>query len=73
MDIEKETEARTQKSLTEHKTAGECDGWENVGYFGSYLLYARNNLRRIVEPGSGKIVMQYIKNDITLNTGSPLN
>ena len=35
-------------------------GWERVGYFGSYLLYARGNIRRIVDPNTGKIVAQYI-------------
>ncbi|MGD0795415.1 MAG: hypothetical protein ABR958_07535 [Dehalococcoidales bacterium] len=34
-------------------------GWERVGYFGSYLLYASKNLRRIVEPETGKIIAQY--------------
>ena len=37
-------------------------GWEKVGYFASYLLYGRENVRRIVEPNTGKIVAQYILN-----------
>jgi len=43
--------------------SGDFEGWEKIGYFGSYHLYSRENLRRIVEPGTGTILAQYILNE----------
>jgi hypothetical protein len=49
----------TKKSEPERQMTGESDRWEEVGYYGTYLLYGKENLRRIVEPETGKIVVQY--------------
>lgn len=34
--------------------------WKLIGHFGNNLLYAKKNMRRIIEPATGNIIMQYI-------------
>jgi hypothetical protein len=46
-------------------SSSDAGNWRQVGYFGSYLLYGQNNLRRIVEPDTGKIIAQYRVNQFS--------
>ena len=34
--------------------------WKHVGYYGSCLIYARDNKRRLVDPETGQTTFEYV-------------
>ena len=37
----------------------DLNGWKQVGYYGSYFIYASGDIRRLVDPATGRIITQY--------------
>jgi len=37
----------------------DLNGWEHVGYYGSYLIYKKDNKRRLVDPRTGQSTFEY--------------
>ena len=37
----------------------DLNGWKQVGYFSSYGIFAKNDLRRLVDSATGRIIAQY--------------
>jgi muconolactone delta-isomerase len=35
-------------------------GWKRVGEYASYIIYAKDNRRRLVEQKTGKFVLEYV-------------
>ena len=34
-------------------------GWKKVGYYSSYFIYASGDIRRLVDPAAGRVIVQY--------------
>jgi len=34
-------------------------GWKYVGYYGSDLIYALDNIRRLIDPVTGQVTFQF--------------
>ena len=37
----------------------DLNGWEHVGYYGSCLIYKKDNKRRLVDPKTGQTTLEY--------------
>ena len=47
------------KSNVKTRNVDDFTGWKQVGYFSSYDIFAKDELRRLVDIATGKIVIEY--------------
>ena len=38
----------------------DLNGWKRVGQYASYLIYAKDNKRRLVDQKTGKSILEYV-------------
>jgi hypothetical protein len=50
--------------IKEAKNTTDLNGWKYVGHFGANSIYAKGNIRRIIEPETSNVVVQYQFNQI---------
>ncbi len=59
--VERLTNKPTSASKTGDNTPG-LNGWKRIGGFGSYVIYASGDIRRLIEPNTGRVIAQYRRN-----------
>jgi hypothetical protein len=50
------------KPLSSRERSGnmpDLNGWEQLGYFSSYCIFAKNELRRLVDTTTGQVIIEY--------------
>ena len=55
----KVSSAKKRASALETRNIRDSNGWEQVGHFNSYLILAKDDLRRLVDPVTGRVIAQY--------------
>jgi hypothetical protein len=45
------------KETGDNKT--DLSGWENMGYYGSCVIYAKGDKRRLIDPKTGQSIFEY--------------
>ncbi|MCK4791074.1 MAG: hypothetical protein KAV87_45495 [Desulfobacteraceae bacterium] len=51
--------AKNRASTEETQNMADANGWEQAGYFSSYLILVKDDLRRLVDPITGRVSLQY--------------
>jgi len=53
------------KSVSSRRTVdntADLNGWKRIGGFGSYVIYESGDMRRLVDPNTGRVIAQYRRN-----------
>ena len=61
------TEHLTHKPASTRKTGDntpDLNGWKRIGDFGSYVIYASGDVRRLIDPNTGRVIAQYRRNQV---------
>ena len=66
--IERDDKLTSPKLLNKHVPAenfqtnggiASLKGWKQVGFYSSYFIYASGDIRRVIDPAAGRIIVQY--------------
>jgi len=52
----------THKTTSNRRTGGNMPvlkGWNHVGNYGFCLIYALDDMRRLIDPATGRVILQY--------------
>lgn len=51
--------AKKRAKTTKARHTADSKGWVKVNYFGNYLIIAKDNIRKLVDPDTGWVQLEY--------------
>jgi len=53
------TSAKKRASTEETRDMTDLNEWKYICHFDSYSIYAKDDIRRIIDPATGGVIVQY--------------